>query len=194
MKCSRCGNEVGGAGQYVLKYGFLCYSCSASLDMMTCVVCGQRFSRGDMVEFQGELFCKDDYKGRMAQIESYKPKPQPKGPLIRGGAGLRTPRRRAGKEAKAPYESMAGEIRAMTKPMQTEAEAKGAGATGAAPGEQEKSEISLSPEAEKAAISEILKGIREMPVSKHKEEESAVSETLDALRGPKKIKKEDKKD
>jgi len=180
MKCSRCGNEVGGAGQYTQRYGFICFSCSNSLDIRICSVCGQKFPLGEMKEHQGEFFCNDDYRARMAQIESYKPKPQPKGPPLRGGAGTRIRRRRTTKP-KEPYDPIVRELRSSNKPET------------AAP-ENAEPEKQISPEEENAEISELLKGINKERSSGAKKENEEVSETLNELRKARKEKKNEKKE
>jgi hypothetical protein len=126
-----------------------------------------------MKEHFGEFFCNDDYKGRMAQIESYKPKPQPKGPLISGSTGLRTRRPRVAK-AKVPYESISREIHAMGKPIDRVMV------------ETKEPERELSKEEETAEVSNMLKALHKEESSHKQSDNEEISHVL------KKLKKQDK--
>lgn len=180
MKCSRCGNEVGGAGQYTQKYGFICFSCSSALNIRTCSICGQKFPFSEMVEYNGDFVCKDDYRGRMAQIESYKPKPQPKGPSISGSSGTRIRRPRITK-TKEPYEPVFHETGPKIK---------------SAIGESERTEPEgkpMSPAEENAEISKLLNDIKEEHSSMQEKESKELSDTLKELSKSKKARKGDSK-
>jgi len=178
LRCGNCGKEISsGAGQQTARHGFICYSCTGALNIQLCSVCGQRFPFSDMKEHLGEFFCNDDYKGRMAQIESYKPKPQPKGPLISGSAGLKMRRPRVAK-AKMPYESVSREIHAMSRPTdRIIVETKGP-------------EKQLSKEEEKAKVSEILKELHKEESSPRQKDNEEISQILKRLKGQDKDKKE----
>jgi len=178
VMCGNCGKGISpGAGQQTANHGFICYNCASALNIQLCSVCGQRFPFSDMKEHLGELFCNDDYKGRMAQIESYKPKPQPKGPPISGSAGLRMRRPRVTK-AKVPYESLTHEIRSMTKPVQKEIK------------ENKVPERELSKEEEKVEVSEMLKELHKEESSPKKRDNEEISQVLKRLKGHDKDKKE----
>jgi hypothetical protein len=178
VRCGNCGKEISaGAGYQTPRYGFVCYNCSSALNLQVCSVCGQRFPFSDMKEYLGEFFCNDDYRGRMAQIESYKPKPQPKGPLISGSAGVRMRRPRVAK-AKVPYENISREINAMSKPVnRVMVEIK-------AP------EKELSKEEEKTEVSEMLKELHKEESSPKKKDNEEISTVLKRLKGQDKDKKE----
>jgi len=178
IKCGNCGKEISpGAGQQTANHGFICYSCASALNIQLCSVCGQRFPFSDMKERLGEFFCNDDYKGRMAQIESYAPKPQPKGPLISGSTGLRMRRPRVAK-AKVPYESLNREIRSMTKPIRKEIN------------EDKEPEREVSKEEEKVELSEILKELHKGESSPRQRDDKEISQVLKRLKGQDKDKKE----
>ncbi|VVB74113.1 Uncharacterised protein [uncultured archaeon] len=178
IKCGNCGKEISaGAGHQTSNRGFVCYGCAAALNIQTCVVCGQKFPFSDMVEFQGEFFCKDDHKGRMAQIESYKPKPQPKGPMVSGATGMRLRRPRVAK-AKVPYESVSREIRAMSKPVNRVIV------------ETKEPEKELSKEEEKAEVSDMLKELHKEGSSPKKRDNEEISQVLKKLKSQDKDKKE----
>jgi len=182
VRCGNCGKEISaGAGNQTAKYGFICYNCSSALNIQLCSVCGQRFPFSEMKEHFGEFFCGDDYRGRMAQIESYKPKPQPKGPMISGSAGIRMRRTRAAR-AKVPYESLASEIRSMAKPVQKGIQKEIS--------ENKESERELSKESEKAEVSEMLKELHKGKDSPKKTDNEEISQTLKRLKGQDKDKKE----
>jgi hypothetical protein len=130
-----------------------------------------------MKEHLGEFFCNDDYKGRMAQIESYKPKPQPKGPPISGSAGLRMRRPRVAK-AKVPYESVSREIRAMSRPINRIMV------------ETKEPEKELSKEEENTKVSEILKELHKEDFSPKRNDNKEISQVLKRLKNQDKDKKE----
>jgi len=61
--CNRCGKEVESEayGYYSDQRGFLCNSCVNLLDMTPCTECGEHFPFEEMVEWDGDMFCKKDY-------------------------------------------------------------------------------------------------------------------------------------
>lgn len=69
--CNRCGKEVESEayGQYSAQRGFLCNSCVNLLDMTPCSECGAHFPFSEMVEWDGDMFCKEDYSRMKAESD-----------------------------------------------------------------------------------------------------------------------------
>jgi hypothetical protein len=69
--CNRCGKEVESEayGQYSAQRGFLCNSCVNLLDMTPCSECGEHFPFSEMVEWDGDMFCKKDYTEMKARAD-----------------------------------------------------------------------------------------------------------------------------
>jgi len=69
--CTRCGKQVESEseGYYSDERGFLCNSCVNQLDMLPCTSCGRHFPFSDMVEWDGDMFCKADYTRMKAESD-----------------------------------------------------------------------------------------------------------------------------
>ena len=69
--CNKCGKEVESEayGCYSEQRGFLCNSCVNLLDMTPCSECGQHFPFEEMVEWDGDMFCKKDYAEMKARAD-----------------------------------------------------------------------------------------------------------------------------
>lgn len=173
VRCGYCSKEVSaGAGYQTFRYGFICYSCADVLNVKFCSVCSQRFPFSEMVEFNGEFFCKNDYSGRMAAIESYKPKPEPKGPPVTSGAGLRSARIR-GPKTKVPYESLSNEIAAMSKPPRAVQPIKE---------DEQTVDKPESPAEEKEEVSKLLNDLQKEPETNDKDDKKEFSKVLKRLK------------
>ena len=69
--CNRCGKEVESEayGYYSEQRGFLCNSCVNQLNMTPCSECGERFPFSEMIEWDGDMFCKKDYTEMKARAD-----------------------------------------------------------------------------------------------------------------------------
>lgn len=121
MRCNSCGNDVSeGEGEYTIQYGFLCRTCVDSLHMIACSRCGEKFPFSDVKESQGNIYCKDCYRqeAEIAEKKIVKPKP-----VIKGGAGVRIPARKAQK-FEPSSEIQAEEVRARARSILVKKELK----------------------------------------------------------------------
>ena len=81
--CNHCGNDVESEahGCYTDNYGFVCTSCMETMHMCPCTMCGRRFPYYEMVEWDGDLFCRHDYEEEQSILKeaeakkSQKPNP-----------------------------------------------------------------------------------------------------------------------
>jgi len=102
LRCNNCGREVEGEGSgvYTTQYGFICFTCSDALHMTACVRCGQRFPFSQMVEAEGDMYCKQDFAS-YKRTEKAKPQPKKK---AGAAAAVRARPSGAGKGYAEPYE------------------------------------------------------------------------------------------
>jgi len=69
--CNKCGKEVESEayGYYSEQRGFLCNSCVNLLNMVPCSSCGEHFPFDEMMEWDGDMFCKKDYGEMRARAD-----------------------------------------------------------------------------------------------------------------------------
>ncbi|MCS7109351.1 MAG: hypothetical protein NZ903_00960 [Candidatus Micrarchaeota archaeon] len=69
MNCQICGRKVSASDGEDTTIGFVCNDCFYARDFKSCIECGRKFPRDEMVEWNGLFYCRSDYFGAMERLE-----------------------------------------------------------------------------------------------------------------------------